>query len=152
MKKSPSKENKSLFSPAEDERLVAAIREAERMTSGEIRLYVESHCSFVDPMDRAREVFAGLNMQHTRDHNGVLVYLALKDRQFAIYGDEGMHRKVGEDFWKEQALQLLSFLRKGAMVEGLETCVKAVGVSLREHFPYEPDDENELPDDIVFGL
>lgn len=142
---------KTFFSEEEKERIVQAIRQAERMTSGEVRVFVESRCRFVDPMDRATEVFDKLEMQKTRQHNGVVLYVAMEDRQFAIYGDTGIHQKVGMDFWKQQAQNLKGFFSKGEFVVGIAQCVKEIGASLETYFPYESDDENELPDDIVFG-
>lgn len=97
---------KELFSDAEKERVILAIRQAERLTSGEIRLFVESRCEYVDPMDRAREVFLSLNMEKTKQRNGVLLYIALRDHQFAILGDQGIHEKVGTEFWQKEALLL----------------------------------------------
>jgi uncharacterized membrane protein len=142
---------KHFFTPQENEQILMAIREAEEMTSGEIRLFVEHRCRFMDPMDRAMEVFAKLKMQHTALRNGVLLYVALKDRQFAILGDEGIHRMVGDDYWKRQAAELKNCFREGRMTEGMARCIREIGQSLKQYFPHRPDDENELPDGIVFG-
>ncbi|HEX5551643.1 MAG TPA: TPM domain-containing protein [Chitinophagaceae bacterium] len=142
---------KEFFTEAESEEIVEAIREAERMTSGEVRLFVEHRCQFVNAMDRALEVFAKLQMQQTQHRNGVLVYIAIKDRQFAILGDEGIHQKVGENFWKGQAAGLRNCFREGKVVEGIARCIREIGASLQHHFPYESDDDNELPDNIVYG-
>lgn len=143
---------KELFTEPEKERLVSAIRQAERLTSGEIRLFVESHCEYVDPMDRAREAFMALGMDKTRLRNGVLLYIALRDHQFAILGDQGIHDKVGNDFWQKEAILIKQYFSGNKIVEGIEVCVKEIGESLYHYFPYEAgNDENELPDDIVFG-
>ncbi|MBV8254125.1 MAG: TPM domain-containing protein [Chitinophaga sp.] len=142
---------KEIFSESEKNRLVQAIRGAERLTSGEIRLFVESHCKYVDPMDRAREAFLSLGMEKTKQRNGVLVYVAIKDKQFAILGDQGIHDKVGDDFWVKEAHLLLKHFRDAHVIEGIEECIREIGESLRTHFPHEADDTNELPDDIVFG-
>jgi uncharacterized membrane protein len=143
---------KEIFTESEKSRLVDAIRIAERLTSGEIRLFVESHCTYVDPMDRAREAFLSLGMEKTKQRNGVLVYIAVKDHQFAILGDQGIHDKVGDNFWQAEASVLRHHLSRNNMVEGIETCIREIGESLQQHFPYEAgDEENELPDDIVFG-
>ena len=85
---------KVAFTAAEQEKIVTAIQAAERQTSGEIRVYVESRCRYVNPIHRAAEIFAALNMEKTAARNGVLVYVALKDRQLALFGDEGIDRKV----------------------------------------------------------
>lgn len=142
---------KEFFSEAEQQQIVQAIRDAERMSSGEIRVYVESRCAYVDAMDRAKEIFHRLQMYNTRERNGVLLYIAMKDRQFAILGDEGIHQKVGNDFWKMQIMELKQAFRKNAFVEGIAKCVKEIGASLQNYFPYQSDDDDELPDDIVFG-
>lgn len=128
------------------------MREAETQTSGEIRVYVESRCRFVDAVDRATEVFFGLNMQNTAQRNGVLVYVAMKDRQLALYGDKGIHEKVGDAFWNENVKTILSHFNSRNYVGGLIQIVNEIGAALHDHFPYDKDtDKNELPDDMVFG-
>ncbi|HRP31152.1 MAG TPA: TPM domain-containing protein [Agriterribacter sp.] len=140
------------FSPEENERIVAAIRETERRTSGEIRVYVESRCRFVNPVDRAIELFYGLQMDKTEQRNGVIIYVAIKDHQLAVYGDEGIHLRVGEAFWKSEVQQMLRSFSASNQTEGLIQMVKHVGEALCHHFPYSPGgDRNELPDEIVFG-
>jgi len=131
---------------------VEAIREAEHQTSGEIRVYVESRCRYVDPLDRAAEVFTFLKMNQTAGRNAVLFYLAVKDRQLAIFGDQGIHEKVGEAFWRSQISQILSRFQREHMAEAIATAIKGIGDALKFHFPYDRQtDINELPDDIVFG-
>lgn len=143
---------KEIFSETEKERLVQAIRVAERLTSGEIRLFVESHCSYVNPIERAKEAFASLEMGKTKLRNGVLVYVAIKDRQFAILGDQGIHEKVGDDFWVKEADLMISHFQDNRIIDGIEACIEEIGASLRTYFPHEAgNDENQLPDDIVFG-
>lgn len=140
------------MSEKDEEQIVAAIRAAEKNTSGEVRVYVESHCRFVDPVDRAMEVFYGLKMEKTDDHNGVLIYVALKDRQLAIYGDEGIHKRVGKEFWEAAVKQMLQHFNKENHVAGICEMVTTIGATLQKEFPYQPnDDKNELPDAIVFG-
>ncbi len=139
------------FSPEENQRIVAAIRDAERVTSGEIRIYVESHCRFMDPVDRAVELFYGLKMEKTEQRNGVLLYIATKDHQLALYGDEGIHQKVGNDFWNAEVKQILNAFNAAHFADGVIQIVKEVGEALQAHFPYTADtDKNELPDEIVF--
>lgn len=143
---------KHFFSPEENQRIVTAIRESERLTSGEIRIYVESHCRFVDPVDRAVEIFYGLKMEKTTLRNGVLLYIAVKDHQLAIFGDEGIHQKVGDDFWREEVKHILSEFNATHFCEGIIQIVTEVGDALKKHFPYNSHtDRNELPDEIVFG-
>jgi uncharacterized membrane protein len=143
---------KEFFTDAEKTLIVRAIQAAEQETSGEIRLFVESHCRYVDPLDRAAEVFATLKMEQTDARNAVLVYVALKDRQLALLGDKGIHEKVGNAFWNEKVKLILSHFNKADYAEGLQHIMKEIGEALRLHFPYDKDtDKNELPDDIVFG-
>lgn len=150
--KIPFFRRKDFFSDAEKQQIVTAIGEAEKCTSGEIRVYVESHCRYVDPLDRAVEVFTGLKMEQTAARNAVLLYVALKDRQLAILGDKGIHEKVGSAFWNKEVQLILSQFNKANYAEGIARVVGEVGEALRTHFPYDKDtDTNELPDDIVFG-
>lgn len=148
----PLFKKKRLLSVSDEELVVNAIRAAEKYTSGEVRVFVESHCRFVDPVDRAIEVFFGLKMDKTDDHNGVLIYVALKDRQLAVYGDEGIHARVGKEFWQNAVKDMLLHFNKDNYVTGICETVTIIGQVLHKEFPYEPnDDKNELPDEIVFG-
>jgi uncharacterized membrane protein len=143
---------KPLLNQAEQQQIVAAIRSAELLTSGEIRVFIERRCRYVDPLDRATEVFASLKMEQTAARNGVLVYVALRDRQLAIFGDRGIHEKVGQAFWTEQVRTILSHFNRSDYAGGIADVVTGIGEALRRHFPYDREnDENELPDDIVFG-
>jgi len=148
----PFAKRKEFFSPNEQERIVNAIRLAEQQTSGEIRVYTESRCRFVDPLDRAAEVFWGLKMDMTKDRNGVLVYIAMKDRQFAILADQGIHEKVGQTFWNEEVSVMKKHFSNALPADAIEAVITDVGQALRTHFPYDRStDKNELPDDLVFG-
>jgi len=143
---------KPLFNDEQQRQIVAAIQQAEQCTSGEIRVYVENHCRYVDPLDRATEVFHGLRMEKTAARNGVLVYVALKDRQLALFGDKGIHEKVGSAFWNQQVRNILAHFNKADYAGGIAGVVKEIGQALAQHFPYDRGtDKNELPDDIVFG-
>ena len=144
---------KPLLDLDDEERIVAAIRAAEAGTTGELRVFVESHCSFVDAMDCARELFLKLGMEKTERRNAVLVYLAIKDHQFAIMGDQEIFDKAGGPlFWENAASHLKENLKQGKFAEGLEVCVHELGKALAQHFPYDPAvHRNELPDEIVFG-
>jgi uncharacterized membrane protein len=150
--KIPFFSRKDFFSEAEKKQIVAAIGVAEQQTSGEIRVYVESRCRFVDPLDRAAEVFTILKMGQTSAHNAVLLYMAVKDRQLAIFGDQGIHEKVGEVFWQEKVMHILSQFQKDHYADAVAKVVREIGDALKQHFPYDRQtDVNELPDDIVFG-
>lgn len=142
-----------MLPPDVQEAMVAAIRQAEACTSGEIRIFVERRCAYMDAMDRAIEVFASLSMEQTEERNAVLVYVAVADKQFAIYGDEEIYRKAGgPHFWEGSAALLRAGLSSGDLAGGLVTCIQAIGMALAIHFPYKADiDKNELPDEIVFG-
>jgi uncharacterized membrane protein len=142
---------KSFFSKEDEERMVQAIRFAEKQTSGEVRLFVESHCSYIQPIDRAKELFAELKMTATKDRNGVLLYFAMKDRQMAIWGDEGIHQKMGQGFWEKEVAKILADFKREHFVEGICNMIQAVGEALKKNFPYASDDKNELDDTIVFG-
>ncbi|MBZ5857337.1 TPM domain-containing protein [Flavihumibacter profundi] len=140
------------LSADEAERVVQTIREAEMKTSGEIRVFIESRCRFVNPLDRAAEIFWRLKMDHTEERNGVLVYVAYKDHQTAILGDEGIHKLVGSEFWQVHMGRLLNYFKTNDYATGLQLVVHDIGEVMKEKFPYKSTtDKNELPDDIVFG-
>jgi uncharacterized membrane protein len=148
----PFLRKKDFFSYQEKENILEAIRQAEQQTSGEIRIYVESHCRFVDPLDRAAEVFWGLKMDMTKDKNGVLIYVAMRDHQFAILADQGIHEKVGEVFWRNEVEMMKRHFKLQHPTEAIIAVIADVGAALKTHFPYDRQiDKNELPDDIVFG-
>lgn len=143
---------KDIFSPEQHQLIVDAVRVAEKETSGEVRVFVESRCRYVDPLDRAAELFFGLKMDQTVERNGVLVYVAIKDHQLAILGDEGIHQKVGNEFWQKEVSKMISEFNREHYAEGIAKVVTDIGVALKTHFPYKGEiDKNELPDDIVFG-
>ena len=148
----PFLKRKEFFSRDEQERIVNAIRQAEQQTSGEIRVYTESRCRFVDPLDRAAEIFWGLKMDATKDRNGVLVYIAMKDHQFAVLADQGIHERVGQAFWNQEVAVMKKHFVNAHPADAIEAVVNDVGQALRTHFPYDrTNDKNELPDDMVFG-
>lgn len=138
------------FSPDEQKRIVEAIRQAEKATSGEIRVHVEPHCASVDPMQRAIEVFAHLGMNQTKEQNGVLFYLAYTDRKFAILGDKGINAKVPDNFWASTKDLLRNHFSAGNYAVGLSQGIERAGQQLKQYFPYASDDTNELADDISF--
>jgi uncharacterized membrane protein len=143
---------KEFFTPDEQRRLKEAVQKAELQTSGEIRLFVESKCNYVNALDRAIELFDKLDMYKTEEHNGVLVYIAIKHRQLAIYGDKGIHEKVGSQFWQNEIKTMVHHFNRNDYTEGLCTIIHDIGNALQQHFPYNKiTDVNELPDDVVFG-
>lgn len=140
----------SPFTPADQQRIVDAIRAAEKATSGEIRVHVEPHCTNPDPVQRAIEVFARLGMHQTKEKNGVLFYLAHADRKFAVVGDKGIDEKVPNDFWESTKDLLRQHFAAGEYAEGLSRGIERAGQQLKQYFPYASDDTNELSDEISF--
>ncbi len=143
---------KPFFSEKENEKIVQSIQEAEKQTSGEIRVFVEGRCKYVDALDRAVEIFANLKMEKTELRNGVLFYIAIKDKQLAILADKGIHEATGNEHWKNVVKEILSVFSKDSVVAGITASIYKIGQALKEHFPYDKDvDKNELPDEIIFG-
>lgn len=139
------------FNEAQQAQLISAIQAAEQNTSGEIRLHVEQTCPLPDPIERAKAVFAQLNMHQTAQQNGVLFYLSLDDRKFALLGDRGIDAVVPPDFWNATRDAMRERLRQGQLVEGLSEGIRRAGEQLKAYFPYRDDDRNELPDEVSFG-
>lgn len=127
-----------------------AIEVAETDTSGEIRIHIENRCK-EDPFDRAAFVFSKLGMHKTAARNGVLFYVAVKDQKLVILGDAGINQVVPENFWNDIITMVLDYFREGKIEEGLVEGIRQAGKQLREHFPYQRDDVNELDNNISFG-
>lgn len=143
---------KSPLTPEQEAALVAAIQQAEVTTSGEIRVHLEATCPTPEPLDRAAQVFAELNMHRTAQRNGVLFYLAWQTRQFAVVGDSGINSVVPDDFWEVTKEAVLQHFRDQHYVEGLDQGVRLVGRQLQQFFPYDAaTDRNELDDAISYG-
>jgi uncharacterized membrane protein len=140
------------FTEDEKSRIVAAIRSAELDTSGEVRVYVESKNPYVDPMDRASEVFYDLKMDKTTERNAVLLYIAMKHNELVLFGDEGIYNVVGELYWTNAVKKIIENFSSENVCGGIVDCVIRIGETLKEKFPFNAvTDKNELPDDIVFG-
>jgi uncharacterized membrane protein len=129
--------------------IVDAIKEAELIISGEIRVHIEIHCK-KDTLDWATEVFAALKMHETELRNGVLFYLAVKEQKFAILGDIGVNHVVEEGFWKSIKDAIVVDFEEGNIAKGLAKGILMAGEKLKYNFPYQEDDVNELPDEISF--
>lgn len=142
-----------LFSQEEEHRITSAIKAAERRTTGEIRLFVEDFCLRDHPIQRAVEIFEQFGMFNTRARNAVLIYLAEQSRHFAIWGDEGIHDRVGFKFWEDEKRLLREELQQGSPADGLCKVIFQVGEKLQLHFPASDTEhnDNELPDDIIYG-
>lgn len=145
------KRKNKFFDAEEQQLIVTAIQNAERSTSGEVRVYVESRCSYMDALDRAMELFAELGMQATEERNGVLVYVAIKDHQLAVLGDEGIHHKVGNEYWNQELKKMIRDFNRDDYAKGIAGCVEDIGQALQKFFPYTDKDKNELSDEITFG-
>ena len=135
------------FAREEKKRIAQAIAAAEAKTSGEIRVHVEAE-SGGDPVARAQEVFARLGMDRTAARNGVLIYLAVRERRFAIIGDSGIDKVVPPGFWEETKEVMAGYFRKGKFVAGVAHGIESAGMHLAEYFPRRADDVNELTDEI----
>lgn len=142
--------NKRFFKRSEEEQIVHTIRDAELCTSGEIRVHIHTTESQTKILEAAADTFTRLGMEKTALRNGVLIYLSVKDKEFAIIGDEGINEKVPENFWDSTKEKIQQQFRKGNFVQGLQDGISEAGFQLKTHFPYETDDENELPDEISY--
>jgi uncharacterized membrane protein len=147
-----NKQAASLFTEQDRLAISEAIANAERQTSGEVRVYVESKCKYVHAADRAAELFFQLQMDKTAARNGVLFYLAVKDHQLAVWGDQGIHEKLGTSFWQAQLEKIIAAFHKQNYTSGICASIQEIGMALQTHFPYQGDkDKNELSDQVVFG-
>jgi uncharacterized membrane protein len=140
----------SFFSKEQQAQILASVREAEKETSGEIRVHIESSLK-ADVFDRAAWLFKKLRMDQTSERNGVLFYLAVNDRKFAIIGDAGINAKVPAGFWDEISQVLTTNFKEGKFTEGLSEGIIMAGNQLKSHFPHRKDDINELSDEISFN-
>jgi uncharacterized membrane protein len=148
---------RGLISEADLDAIATAVREAERGTLAEIRVHIERRVAHglrrrtTDPMERARQVFQALGMHRTTHRSGVLVYLAVEDRKLAIVGDEGIHSRVGDEYWAAMRDRMVERLRAGALRASVIGAVAEIGTTLARFFPRRPDDVDELPDDVSLG-
>mgnify|MGYP006272754749 FL=1 len=138
------------FNKEDEERIIAAIRAAEQNTSGEIRVHLEKDANG-DVVKEARRTFAHLKMHKTKARNGVLIFLVLERKEFAIIGDKGINDVVGENFWQAERDIMQAHFRQGDFAGGICKAIEQVGEKLKAHFPYQSDDENELPDETSYS-
>ncbi|TRO64192.1 TPM domain-containing protein [Christiangramia sabulilitoris] len=146
-----SVQSEAFLSKREEEEIVEAIRIAESKTSGEIRVHLEPSTGKQDIFERAMEVFHALKMDNTKEANGVLIYVAVEDRNFVIYGDKGINDVVADDFWESTKDLIVSHFKEGRFKDGLVEGVLKAGEQLKKHFPWDEDDTNELSDQISKG-
>lgn len=142
--------NESFLTPKEEQEIVEAIRIAENNTSGEIRVHLENGCG-KDPYERAKEVFHLLKMNHTKQDNGVLIYVAIEEHTFAICGGRGIDRVVPKNFWDTTKNTIISHFKRKQFKQGLVEGILLAGKELKTHFPWQKDEENELSDEISKG-
>lgn len=145
-----SKLASTFFNKEEKQRIMLAIASAEKASSGEIRVHIDNKCRG-EVLDCASHAFAKLKMHETKQRNGVLFYLAVQSKKFAILGDVGINQKVPENFWDEIKENMLAAFLKGDYAGGIEQGILKAGEQLKTHFPYQLDDKNELSDEISFG-
>ena len=141
---------KELFTEELQKQVVAAIETAELNTSGEVRVHLDDNCKG-EVLDRAAYVFEKLEMHKTEQRNGVLFYLAIQDKKFAILGDAGINQKVPDNFWEEIKSEIIANFKKGDFAKGLSSGIIKAGEQLKAHFPYQEDDVNELENEISFN-
>lgn len=139
-----------VFGSAEESLVEQAIAQAELQTSGEIRVHIDNRCKEA-VLDRAAFLFEELEIHQTEARNGVLIYLALQDKKLAILGDAGINAKVPGDFWNKIKGEMIQACSEGRYVDAIVQAVLSAGEQLKAHFPYQSDDENELPNNISFG-
>lgn len=139
----------TILNREEDRRVVEAIKQAERNTSGEIKVHIENRCKG-NVEERSLVVFNKLKLNETKLRNGVLIYLAVRDHKFAILGDEGINNVVGQGFWNDVKDLMLSQFKEGRFADGLEQGIQRCGEKLKTYFPYQSDDINEIPDEISY--
>src|SRR6201996_3406336 len=138
-----------IFNEEEQQRIRKAIEDAEKNTSGQIRVCIEKNCN-ENVLDRAAKYFHQLDMHKTKLRNGVLIYVATVDRKFAIIGDAGINKVVPDDFWDKTKEQMLAQFKYGNVVEGIVTGLSIAGESLKKFFPHQNDGSNEISDDVAF--
>ncbi|MDE3742757.1 TPM domain-containing protein [Maribacter polysaccharolyticus] len=131
----------------EEQEVIRAIIAAEKNTSGEIRVHLEPSTK-IDLLERAKEVFHLLKMDRTKEENGVLIYIAVNDRKFSIYGDRGINKVVPKDFWDSTKEVIEAHFKKGRFKEGLIEGITKAGKELEVHFPWQSGDVNELSNEI----
>jgi uncharacterized membrane protein len=139
-----------ILSKEEENQIKEAIAKAEKASSGEIRLHIENRCKG-ESLDRAAWLFKKLNMHKTELRNGVLFYLAVKDHKFAILGDGGINKVTPDDFWDTIKDQMETDFKEGHFADGLAKGIEMAGQELKQHFPYQADDKNELSDEVSYG-
>lgn len=143
--------HKRLIPREEEKTIVEAIKLAEKQTSGEIRVHIESECKEKSPIARAIFIFDAIGMHQTKLRNGVLIYVALKSKKFAIIGDSGINAVIPDNFWNSTRDSLKEHFKIGKITEGIKEAILSTGEILKKEFPYQSDDINEQSDEISYG-
>lgn len=141
---------KDFFKRLDDQRVVAAIQAAEKKSSGEIRVFVH-RARVGDPVEFAKKQFTKMKMHCTEQRNGVLIFVAPQSQNFAMIGDEAIHKKCGASFWNEVAEAMKGHFRRGDFTAGIVYGIERAGEILACHFPRKHDDQNELADKVEYG-
>ena len=139
---------RTFLSQLQQDHIVAAIREAEAKTSGEIRVFI-SRKAVEDPLPVAQAHFLRMGMDKTRGRDGVLIFVAPRTRKFAVIGDAGVHARCGDAFWRDLAEEMTAYFRRAEFTSGIVHGIRKAGELLAQHFPARPGDQNELPDDVA---
>jgi uncharacterized membrane protein len=142
---------KTFLDQLDHDRIVRAIKEAEAKTSGQIRIYIQRGELDGDAFDYAQRKFRALGMEQTRERNAVLIFVAPRARKFAVIGDEGVHKKCGDDFWRELVDRMRGHFQDEHFTDALVEAIEAAAQLLARHFPKTGPSPNELPDEIVEG-
>ena len=141
-------DHKEFISKLDEQRILDAIRSTENMTSGEIRVYI-SHKERHDALAFAQRRFRELGMMKTRERNAVLIYIVPRTQQFAVVGDTGIHQKCGNEFWQKIAAGMSQRMKEHRFTDAIVSAIEEAGSALQNHFPRQPNDRNELPDEIA---
>ena len=141
--------SRNFFDKEQQQMLVNAIVSAELKTSGEIRLHISNFC-FDNELKAAQKVFNKLSMHKTNERNGVLIYISVLSRKIAVFGDEGIHQKLGNAFWQAIVDNLIIKFRQNKKAEALSECILELGEQLGKYFPRNSNDVNELPNTISY--
>jgi len=140
---------KKILNSSEEQILLNSISEAENKTSGEIRVHIDYKAKG-DAIELCKKKFSELNMHETKDRNGILFYLAVNTKSFAVWGDEGIHEKVSQNFWDTITQSAIVHFKNQNYIAGLESAIKSCGEQLKTYFPIEKDDKNELTNEISY--
>ena len=142
---------KDFLNQLDHDRIVRAIKEAEAKTSGQVRVYIQRGELDGDALDYAQKKFSKLGMQGTSERNGVLIFVLPRARKFAVVGDEGIHQKCGDEFWRQLVERMRGHFQQANFTDALVEAIEEAGRLLTTHFPKTGPLKNELPDEILEG-